>query len=102
MEELEVPTEHLHEKIHEAAEESKERWILFVALSTAVIAVLAAIAGLMGGHHSNEALIDQIKSSDQWALYQAKGIKSEINAATAKILSATRAKKPQLTIKQKQ
>ena len=89
MEELEVPTEHLHEQIHEAAEENKERWILYVALSTAIIAVLAAIAGLMGGHHSNEALLEQLKSSDQWAYYQAKGIKSEIASSTAKILAAS-------------
>ena len=92
MEELEVPTEHLHEKIHEEAQESKEKWIMFVALSTAFIAVLAALAGLMGGHHSNEAMMDQIKSSDQWAVYQAKGIKAEINASTAKILAATTGK----------
>jgi hypothetical protein len=92
MEELEVPTEHLHEKIHESAEESKEKWILYVALSTAFIAVLAAVAGLLGGHHSNEALIDQVKSSDQWAVYQAKGIKLEINAATAKIIAANSGK----------
>jgi hypothetical protein len=89
MEELEVPTEHLHEKIHEVAEEEKkEKWLLYVALSTAFIAVLAAVAGLLGGHHSNEAMIDQIRESDAWAAYQSKSIKSEINASTAKILSA--------------
>lgn len=82
MEEVEVPTEHLHETIHEKAEEAlKEKeagWNMYVAISTALIAVLAAISGLMAGHHSNEALIQQIKSSDQWAFYQAKGIKAEI------------------------
>ena len=88
MEEMEVPTEHLQEAIHERAEEEKEKWALYVALSTAFIAVLAAIAGLLGGHHVNEALIDQIKSSDQWAFYQSKSIKSEIAASTAKILEA--------------
>jgi hypothetical protein len=88
MEEMEVPTEHLQEAIHEKAEEARERWILNVALSTAVMAVLAAIAGLLSGHHANEALIDQVKSSDQWSFYQAKSIKSEIAASTAKILGA--------------
>ena len=81
MEEIEVPTEHLTEEINEKAEElykEKERWTLLVAISTAVMAVLAAIAGLLAGHHSNEALIEQIKSSDQWAFYQAKSIKAEI------------------------
>jgi hypothetical protein len=83
MEEIEVPTEHLTEEINEKAEElykEKERWTLLVAISTAVMAVLAAIAGLLAGHHSNEALIEQIKSSDQWAFYQAKSIKAEIRA----------------------
>jgi hypothetical protein len=77
MEEIEVPTEHLHEEINERAKEGK-RWSLYLAISTAFMAVLAAIAGLMAGHYSNEALIQQIKASDQWGYYQAKGIKGEI------------------------
>lgn len=87
MEELEDPTERLKETM-EAAEEKKERWTMHVALSTAIIAVLAAIAGLYGNHHANEAMLDQIKSSDQWAYYQSKSIKSEIAASTAQILAA--------------
>ena len=88
MEEIEVPTEHLHETINEKAREEKEKWVLFVALSTAFIAVLAAIAGLLGGHEANEAMLDQIKASDQWALYQSKGIKAEISSSTLQILAA--------------
>ncbi len=92
MEEIEIPTEHLHETINENAEEKmeqkKERWTLLVALSTAVMAVLAAIAGLLGGHHVNEAMIDQIRASDQWAFYQAKSIKTEIAASADRILLA--------------
>ena len=87
MEELEDPTERLKETM-EAAEEKKERWTLHVALSTAIIAVLAAIAGLYGNHHANEAMLDQIKSSDQWAYYQSKSIKAEIAASTAQVLTA--------------
>lgn len=90
MEEIEVPTEHLQEAIHEKAEEKmkeeKEKWTLYVALSTAFMAVLAAIAGLLSGHHVNEAMIEQIKSSDQWAFYQSKSIKSEIASSSDKIL----------------
>ena len=87
MEELEDPTERLKETL-EAAEEKKERWTLYVALSTAIIAVLAAIAGMYGNHHANEAMLEQGKSSDQWAFYQSKSIKSEIAASTATILTA--------------
>jgi hypothetical protein len=87
MEEIEDPTERLRETL-EAAEEKKERWTLYVALSTAIIAVLAAIAGMLGNHHANEAMLEQVKSSDQWAYYQSKSIKSEVAASTATILAA--------------
>lgn len=82
MDEIEVPTEHLHETIKEKVEELNEKepshFSMYIAISTALMAVLAAISSLMAGHHSNEAMIDQIKASDQWAYYQAKTIKAEI------------------------
>ena len=87
MEEIEVPTEHLHDEIKEKTEEAlsagEGKSSLYIAISTALIAVIAAIAGMMAGHHSNEALIEQIKASDQWAFYQAKSIKAEIRALKA-------------------
>lgn len=86
MEEIEVPTEHLHEEIQEGAEERKEKWILFVALSTALMAVLAAVAGLLAGHHANEALIERVKASDQWNFYQSKSLKEEIAVNTDLIM----------------
>ena len=99
MEEIEVPTEHLHETIQEKVEEElknelqKEKketgWSMYVAISTALMAVLAAISGLMAGHHSNEALISQIKASDQWAFYQAKGIKAELKTLEVSMAKAT-------------
>ena len=93
MEEIEVPTEHLHEEIQEGAEERKEKWILFVALSTALMAVLAAVAGLLAGHHANEALIERVKASDQWNFYQSKNLKQEIAINTDKILHLLAAEK---------
>ncbi len=76
MEEIEVPLEQSQEHIHEHAHAGG--WNGKVALSTAMIAVIAAVAALMAGHHSNEALISQIQSSDNWSHYQAKSIKSSI------------------------
>ena len=76
MEEIEVPLESSQEHIHEHAHQGG--WIGKVALSTAMIAVIAAISALMAGHHSNEALILQIQSSDNWSHYQAKSIKGSI------------------------
>ena len=85
-EEIEVPTEHLSEAINEKAEEEKEKWTLYVALSTAFMAVLAAVAGLLAGHHANEALIDRVRASDDWSFYQAKNIKEAVAENTDKIL----------------
>ena len=78
MEEPEVPLEHLHEEVRETAQHSGEFWISWVALSTAILAVLAAIASLLSGQHANEAMMDQIEASDQWNYYQAKGIKAAV------------------------
>jgi len=85
MEDIEIPTEHLYETIQEKAVEPHESgWFTFVAISTALMAVFAAISGLMAGHYSNEALIEQIQASDQWSYYQAKGIKAEVKALQVK------------------
>jgi hypothetical protein len=85
MEDPEVPTEHLHEHIHEAAHESHDKWSMLVAISTAFMAAFAALSSLMAGHQSNEALITQMKASDQWAYYNSKGIKAEVADAVTKI-----------------
>jgi hypothetical protein len=87
-EEIEVPIEKLHESIQEEAEKAGEKWIFMVALSTAIIAVFAALCSLMAGHHANEALIEQIQASDQWAYYQAKGIKAAVLASKIETLQA--------------
>jgi hypothetical protein len=78
VEEAEVPLERLHEHVHHSAEHSGEAWISWVALSTAILAVLAAIAGLLSGKHANEAVMSQIEASDQWNYYQAKSIKASV------------------------
>ena len=88
MEEIEIPTENLHEKLEEAAHETTENWVLKVALTAALLAVFAAITALLAGHHSNEAMIEQIKSSNQWSYYQAKSIKASLLASKNELLSS--------------
>src|SRR5579863_9170434 len=82
MEEIEVPTEHLHETIEEEVEEAvkknERKGGMAIAISTALMAVFAAMASLLAGHHADEAVIEQIRASDKWAFFQAKGIKDEI------------------------
>src|SRR2546423_13217961 len=78
MEAPEVPTEHLQEQIQEHAEQHTPQrgWVMRVALSSAIIAALAAVGSLKAGHTANEALLKQIESSDQWNFFQAKSIKA--------------------------
>src|SRR6202048_4731246 len=88
MEEAEVPLEDLQEHVHHSAEHGGEKWISWVALSTAILAVLAAIAGLLSGKHANEAMMSQIEASDQWGYFQAKSIKASVLDAKIALSSA--------------
>jgi len=94
MPEEEFETAEFKEKLEEATERAVEAaehragWVIALSFSTAIIAVFAAIASLESGAYSNEALIQkneallaQAKASDQWAYYQAKGIKGVVYAA---------------------
>jgi len=88
MEELEPPIEHVHETIHHHAHHTEAQWITWVALSTALLAGLAAVAALLSGYHANTAVIEQVKASDQWAYYQAKGIKQVLVQENCNLLKA--------------
>jgi Spy/CpxP family protein refolding chaperone len=92
-EEIEVPTEHLHETLHEHAGGHSEHagappWTSAVALSAAILAVLAAVASLLAGHHANEAMLEQMQASDAWAFYQAKSIKASVLDTRLQLLAA--------------
>lgn len=88
MEEPEVPTEHLHEEIHHQAAHRTEQWILGVALSSALLASLAAVASMSSGHFSTEAMVSEIESADQWNFYQSKSIKEAQLKSKADLLAA--------------
>ena len=60
------------------AAEKKEKWMTWVALTTAVLAVLAAITTLYVGKYSSRAVMGQGQETNQWSYYQAKSIKSYI------------------------
>lgn len=92
MEETEVPLEQAQEEIHHHAEhvhhEGGPSWISKVALTSALLAALAAVAALLSGHHANEAMIEQIRASDSWNYYQAKGIKAAVLKTRVSVLQA--------------
>jgi hypothetical protein len=110
MPEDEIETGELKDKLDESTEavEAAERragWIVHLSFSTALIAVLAAIAALESGTYSNqallqknEALLAQTKASDQWAYYQAKSVKGTIYASQA---AAAQTSNPELAEKAK-
>src|SRR2546427_8782799 len=112
MPEEEFETTEFKEKLEEATEraveaaEHRARWVVYLSLSTALIAVLAAIAALESGTYSNEALMQkneallvQTKATDQWAYYQAKSVKGTIYASQA---AAAQGSNPELASKAKQ
>lgn len=88
MEEQEAPLEDVHERIHHEAEHGRERWVMGVALSTALLAALAAIASLLSGDNVNEAMYDQMLASDKWNYYQAEGIKKSVLEARAELMES--------------
>ncbi len=88
MEDPEVPTEHLHEEMEHHASHGNAPWMMGVALSSALLAAFAAVCSLLAGYHANEAMVDQIQSSDKWAYYQAKGIKAAVLGSKMELLEA--------------
>jgi hypothetical protein len=88
-EEIEVDTDKLREAIHEEFEHEGGNLVKAIALSTSLLAAFAAVAALQAGATVNEALALkteatglQAQASDQWAFYQAKGIKQAVAEAS--------------------
>jgi len=102
--EIEVPLEQSQEHIEKAHEEraghhaeGEEKghsgWTRFIAVATAILAVVAAIAALKSGLLVNEALLaknneisHRTQASDQWNYYQAEGLKALIYKTSAQAL----------------
>ncbi|SCK09886.1 DUF4337 domain-containing protein [Vogesella sp. LIG4] len=60
------------------AEEKKEPWLSYLALTTVILAVCATLSTFKGGGYSTRSVLAQSQASDQWAYYQAKGIKGNL------------------------
>ncbi len=81
----------LREHLEHAVEHSTEHgqgWRRYLALSTALIAVCAAIASLLSGQYANEAILEKnnailstSRATDIWNLYQSKGLKKNLDDA---------------------
>ncbi|MDA8099534.1 MAG: DUF4337 domain-containing protein [Nitrospiraceae bacterium] len=57
------------------AEEKKEPWLNYLALTTVVFAVCATLSTLKGGGFSTRSVMSQSQASDLWSYYQSKSIK---------------------------
>lgn len=95
-EEIEFDTDKLRETIDHEIERSDGRLLRFVALTTAIFAAVTAVVSLHAGSTVNEALVLkseatqlQARASDQWAYYQAKGIKGAIASSAASAYAAS-------------
>jgi len=58
--------------------EQKERWIQWVALTTTVLAVAAAISSLKGGGFSTQVQLKNTQEANRWAFYQSKSLKQNL------------------------
>ncbi|MGZ3690019.1 MAG: DUF4337 domain-containing protein [Pseudobdellovibrio sp.] len=86
MEETEVPLEEAQEHMHETAHHAGIKWISWAALASGIVAVFAAISALLSGSQANEAMISQIKASNAWNYYQAKGVKAAVLSSKVDLL----------------
>ena len=72
-------------ELSEVAEKSKESNEKAVGVTMAIVAVLLALATMLGHRSHTEELLIQSKANDQWAYYQAKNIRSHTYEANAEL-----------------
>jgi len=75
---------------HELEEHAARGFTRRVAVTTAIYAVVLAIASLGGNNAMKEMLLAQQQSSDQWAFYQAKVIREHLYRAQAMLAESAR------------
>lgn len=70
--------------------EPKETWITWVALTTTVLAVLAAIGSLRATSYSTKVQLATTKEANQWAYFQSKSIKEHSYTLNRDILASVK------------
>jgi Domain of unknown function (DUF4337) len=84
--------EELHE-MHEHAEHAHNDPSLAPAtLTMAILAVLVAIASLLGHRSHTEEVLLQNKATDQWGFYQAKNIRLHVDEFAASLMGVVETK----------
>lgn len=76
------------EEHHESASHGEHSEKRIPAITAAVLAVCAAFGSLLSGHAANEAILDQNRATDQWALFQARSTKEQVFEVGSQLVGA--------------
>ena len=57
------------------ANEKKEPWLNYLALTTIIFAVAATLSTFKGGGYSTRSVLSQEQASNKWSYFQSKGMK---------------------------
>jgi len=79
-----------------SVEAARRNWIDHAARTTAVLAVLAAVASGQYANRFSRTILAQAEASDQWNFYQAKSIKKHIHTGQLEMERALAAGRPDL------
>lgn len=71
------------------SEPLKESWLQWVALTTTILAVAAAISSLKASSYSNQVQVGATREANQWAYFQSKSIKEHGFQLNRDVLIAT-------------
>lgn len=56
-------------------EETKERWLNYLAMTTVLFAVCATLSTFKGAGYSTKSVLAQTQAANQWSYFQAKSVK---------------------------
>ncbi len=68
------------------ADDKKEPWLNYLALTTVIFAVCATLSTFKGGAYSTRSVLSQTHAANHWAFYQAKSIKGYLYEIQKEVL----------------
>ena len=81
------------------ANEPQETWIKWVALTTTILAVCAAIGSLKGGGYSTKVGLLTTQESNKWSYFQSKSIKQSLIETKKDLLELELMRSPEAPVK---
>lgn len=71
------------------ADDKKEPWLNYLALTTIIFAVAATLSTFKGGGYSTRSMLNQEQASNKWSHYQSKSLKSYLYETQKDMLELT-------------